>query len=244
MFEKDGDGMKRLIKGIVCVVLLIGIIGSGLLIYQGHSAYKELVSEHPLQEQVEEIQKREDYTSLDEISPYLIDATISVEDKNFYSHNGVDIAGVARAVLSNLFGIGDPSGGSTISQQLCKNLYVLLLICSASVFLMGISLLLGLPEIISYWVITAMCFVAMGVSTLFVVQIYTVVQIQTPPELVGKIMATLVSVAMCGQPLGQMIYGILFDVFSESAWIVMLIASIASILITWYSRRVFRQLEY
>lgn len=125
MFEKDGDGMKRLIKGIVCVVLLIGIIGSGLLIYQGHSAYKELVSEHPLQEQVEEIQKREDYTSLDEISPYLIDATISVEDKNFYSHNGVDIAGVARAVLSNLFGIGDPSGGSTISQQLCKNLYVL-----------------------------------------------------------------------------------------------------------------------
>ena len=99
-----------------------------------------------------------------------------------------------------------------------KNLYVLLLICSASVFLMGISLLLGLPEIISYWVITLMCFVAMGVSTLFVVQIYTVVQMQTPPELVGKIMATLVSVAMCGQPIGQMIYGILFDVFSENAY--------------------------
>ena len=99
-----------------------------------------------------------------------------------------------------------------------KNLYVLLLICSASVFLMGISLLLGLPEIISYWVITLMCFVAMGVSTLFVVQIYTVVQMQTPPKLVGKIMATLVSVAMCGQPIGQMIYGILFDVFSENAY--------------------------
>ena len=63
-----------------------------------------------------------------------------------------------------------------------------------------------------------MCFVAMGVSTLFVVQIYTVVQMQTPPELVGKIMATLVSVAMCGQPIGQMIYGILFDVFSENAY--------------------------
>ena len=109
---------------------------------------------------------------------------------------------------------------------------------------MGISLLLGLPEIISYWVITLMCFVAMGVSTLFVVQIYTVVQMQTPPELVGKIMATLVSVAMCGQPIGQMIYGILFDVFSGNAWIVMLIASIASILITWYSRQVFKQLEY
>lgn len=47
---------------------------------------------------------------LEEISPYLVDATISVEDKNFYEHGGVDLAGVARAVLSNLFGIGEPSG--------------------------------------------------------------------------------------------------------------------------------------
>lgn len=122
------------------------------------------------------------------------------------------------------------------------NLYVLLLICSVSVFLMGISLMLGLPEMISYWIITTMCFAAMGVSTVFVVQIYTVAQTQTPPELVGKIMAALVSVAMCGQPLGQMIYGVLFDICAERAWAVMLIASIASILITWYSRSVFRKL--
>ena len=122
------------------------------------------------------------------------------------------------------------------------NLYVLLLICAVSVFLMGISLMLGLPEMISYWIITTMCFAAMGVSTVFVVQIYTVVQTQTPPELVGKIMAALVSVAMCGQPLGQMIYGVLFDICAERAWAVMLIASIASILITWYSRSVFRKL--
>ena len=70
------------------------------------------------------------------------------------------------------------------------------------------------------------------------------VQKQTPSQLVGKIMASLVYIAMCGQPIGQMIYGILFDVFSGNAWIVMLIASIASILITWYSRQVFKQLEY
>ena len=37
----------------------------------------------------------------------------------------MDLAGVTRAVLSNLLGIGEPSGGSTISQQLCKNLYSL-----------------------------------------------------------------------------------------------------------------------
>ena len=167
--------------------------------------------------------------------PILISEVLGMSDTLYgFSQASLSLGGLCGGFLTAI-----------VAEKLkLKNLYVLLLICSASVFLMGISLLPGLPEIISYWVITLMCFVAMGVSTLFVVQIYTVVQMQTPPELVGKIMATLVSVAMCGQPIGQMIYGILFDVFSGNAWIVMLIASIASILITWYSRRVFNHLEY
>lgn len=117
--------MKRLFKIFFCLLLLVLVAGSAFLIYKGHDSYEKMIAEHPLQEQIEKIQDRDDYVSIDEISPYLIDATVSVEDKNFYSHNGVDLAGVARAVLSNLFGIGDPSGGSTISQQLCKNLYSL-----------------------------------------------------------------------------------------------------------------------
>lgn len=82
-----------------------------------------------------------------------------------------------------------------------------------------------------------------GSSTLFVVQIYTMVQQQTPTQLVGKLMAALIAVAMCGQPAGQMVYGILFDVFSKNTWVVFLIASIASILISWYSKRIFARLE-
>ena len=48
------------------------------------------------------------------------------------------------------------------------------------------------------------------------VQIYTLVQTQTPPQLVGKIMAALISIAMCGQPIGQAIYGVLFDIFGSA----------------------------
>lgn len=151
--------------------------------------------------------------------------------------------GVSQAALS----LGGLCGGfltAIVAKKLkLTNLYILLLICSASVFFMGISLLFGFPEMVSYWVITGMCFVAMGASTLFVVRIYTVVQTQTPPELVGKVMAVLVSVAMCGQPIGQMIYGVLFDIFSGSVWTVMLMASIVSLLIAWYSKQVFKQLE-
>lgn len=49
-------------------------------------------------------------------------------------------------------------------------------------------------------------------------------------------MATLVAVAMCGQPIGQMVYGILFDVFIQETWVVMFVASIASIMISIYSK--------
>ena len=115
--------MKKVLKLLLVSVLLVIVTGSGLLIYRGHSEYEALVKEHPLEEMISQARSDSDYTKIEDISSYLLDATVSVEDKNFYSHNGVDLAGVARAVLSNLFGIGEPSGGSTISQQLCKNLY-------------------------------------------------------------------------------------------------------------------------
>lgn len=48
-------------------------------------------------------------------------ATIAIEDSEFYNHNGIRITSIIRAVLSNLFGVGIGGGGSTITQQLVKN---------------------------------------------------------------------------------------------------------------------------
>jgi membrane peptidoglycan carboxypeptidase len=58
---------------------------------------------------------------LDQISPYVIDATIATEDPNFYSHPGVDPVGIARAVYYALRerDLSGP-GGSTLTQQLVK----------------------------------------------------------------------------------------------------------------------------
>ena len=143
--------------------------------------------------------------------------------------------------------LGGLCGGfltAIVSEKLkLQKSYLLLLTCSASVAFMGISLMLNVPALMSYWVITAMSFTAMGASTLFVVQIYTMVQTQTPPQLVGKIMAALISIAMCGQPVGQAIYGILFDVFASNTWIVLIGAAVAALLISLYSKRIFHQLE-
>ncbi len=61
-----------------------------------------------------------DPVSLDQISPFAVEATISVEDERFYQHAGVDFIGIARAVLNNLAG-GELEGASTITQQLVRN---------------------------------------------------------------------------------------------------------------------------
>lgn len=60
--------------------------------------------------------------SIDNIPQCLKDATIAVEDKNFYSNPGVDITGVARALWINLKGGETIAGGSTITQQVARNL--------------------------------------------------------------------------------------------------------------------------
>lgn len=62
--------------------------------------------------------------TLDEISPYLIDAVLATEDRRFYRHFGVDLRGTARAFFANLRAGSVVQGGSTITQQLAKNLFL------------------------------------------------------------------------------------------------------------------------
>lgn len=61
-----------------------------------------------------------DPVKLDEISPYVLKGTVATEDERFYEHGGVDLAGIARAVVVNLTGTGK-EGASTITQQFVRN---------------------------------------------------------------------------------------------------------------------------
>ena len=63
---------------------------------------------------------------LSEISQKLIDATVSTEDNSFWTHPGVNFRGLARAAWENYVGgaIGSGTGGSSITQQLIKNVYI------------------------------------------------------------------------------------------------------------------------
>ncbi|MBU2543395.1 PBP1A family penicillin-binding protein [Patescibacteria group bacterium] len=60
---------------------------------------------------------------LEELPPHVLQATVSIEDKNFYKHWGFDVSGIIRAIRNNLLST-DVEGGSTITQQLVKNAFL------------------------------------------------------------------------------------------------------------------------
>jgi penicillin-binding protein 1A len=62
--------------------------------------------------------------SLKELPPYVSKAFIAIEDRRFYQHWGVDPYGIARALVANVLHLGVAQGGSTITQQLAKNLFL------------------------------------------------------------------------------------------------------------------------
>ncbi|WP_243864887.1 transglycosylase domain-containing protein [Paenibacillus castaneae] len=61
---------------------------------------------------------------LAEISHYVIDATLAIEDRRFYDHRGFDMKGMARAVMVNVQSLSTRQGASTLTQQLARNLYL------------------------------------------------------------------------------------------------------------------------
>src|SRR5437773_2040276 len=62
--------------------------------------------------------------SLDQVSPFVVKAVIAVEDHRFYHHPGIDPVGLARASVSNLRRGGVVQGGSTLTQQLARTLFL------------------------------------------------------------------------------------------------------------------------
>lgn len=64
------------------------------------------------------------FVSLSKIPPRIAHAIIAIEDERFYSHRGIDIIGIARAAFTNLRAMGLVQGGSTLTQQLAKNIFL------------------------------------------------------------------------------------------------------------------------
>ena len=115
--------MKKLIKKIITLIVTI-ILSLGLIILGiGYNSYKNALEETPLNERISEIRKDKNYAQIEELPKMYLNAVIAVEDKRFYTHKGIDPISLGRAIVNDIKEMSLAQGGSTITQQLAKNIY-------------------------------------------------------------------------------------------------------------------------
>ena len=113
----------KFIKKLFTLLLIAVVIAGSLLIYKGYEMYKEVTSKVDLQTKVETIRNDKDFVKFDELPSDYVTAVIDVEDHRFYDHNGIDIISIFRALINDIKAREVVEGGSTITQQLSKNMY-------------------------------------------------------------------------------------------------------------------------
>jgi penicillin-binding protein 1A len=132
------SGVSRVAVELACEALTLGLVGLVLLATLAGSAF-QMTTEGDWLKQTDlavtflnrygaEVGKRgikhDDAVPLDEYPDYLIKAVLATEDRRFYEHFGIDVVGTLRALTVNARSSGVVQGGSSITQQLAKNLFL------------------------------------------------------------------------------------------------------------------------
>ena len=132
--RKSSGGFFRFIKiiFILAVIVVVGFVGF-YLVYPDVSILKKMnpkktsfmeYRENQWQAKGKKLTIQKKWVSLPNISPYLVKAIIIAEDDKFWSHRGFDMDAIQKALEKNIEKGKFKFGGSTISQQLVKNLYL------------------------------------------------------------------------------------------------------------------------
>ncbi len=162
--------------------------------------------------------------------PIIITQTLDMSNQLYgFAQGTMAVGGLVGGIVAGIFG----------KKLTIQRAYLLLLFCGIGLIPMGITLLLGATTFISYLVIVIMSFFLMIADTLFTVQILAFVQEETPIKIIGKVMSFLAAISVCAQPIGQLLYGFLFEHFQTMPWVILLSAALASCLISIHSKRIF-----
>jgi len=126
MNEQNKKSNNKVFKRVLLIFLMIIVISFISLIpisFRGYRMYESAIRDMTIQEKVFEVRNDESYATLKEISPLFLLGVLESEDQSFYRHKGIDYKSTGRAIITNVKALKLVEGGSTITQQLAKNLY-------------------------------------------------------------------------------------------------------------------------
>lgn len=168
--------------------------------------------------------------------PYLITEVFDLEASwantlYGFAQGALAAGGLAGGVCAGIF-------AKKLSVKKAGNLIVISALC---LFPAGAALLFSVSGMVHYLVLTVCCFLVMVCSTIFSVQIISFVQAGTPQSLIGKVIALMMAVSMCAQPLGSLLYGVLFEICQGFEFAVVFFAGILSLVIALRSGKIFTE---
>ncbi|MBE6083814.1 MAG: hypothetical protein E7205_14260 [Tissierellaceae bacterium] len=113
----------RKVKRLFLLIFVTVFLLCSYQIKLGYDKYTDALISLPLDVAIEELKDKEHYTYYENIPELYFQAVVAVEDRRFYKHKGFDFIGTLRAIYNDIRYRELMEGGSTISQQLAKNMY-------------------------------------------------------------------------------------------------------------------------
>lgn len=151
--------------------------------------------------------------------------------------------GAAESAMGAAAILGSLCAGLLGKKLRVRDLSAIFLSFGLSLFLIGLSFLLPVGRMARYGVLLFFfCVCQLGVC-IFSTYAITLIQQRTPKQLMGKVMSCVFTLSMCAQPVGQLVYGALFDCFSDSVYWVLIPTGMLICLIAVASRGFLKRME-
>lgn len=113
--------MKKFFKKLFIVLLILLVVAASFIFLIGYSYYSKALKEKPLFSRIDEITQKANYTKFADLPENYLNAVVAIEDHRYYEHGAVDFIAIARAFWVNIRSGELDEGGSTITQQVAKN---------------------------------------------------------------------------------------------------------------------------
>lgn len=139
-------------------------------------------------------------------------------------------------------GVGSILGGISVGMLIkkvdFKHSYYFLFLASLLLFPIAISLITSHYSYLSYFVILISVIFLMGSATVFTIYGQTIIQKLTPQHMLGKVASVVSVISMCALPIGQILYGSLFEFFKTKSFVIVIISGLICLVIAFFSKKV------